>query len=362
MTSRPSSFGTTLEQEKTLAAAQNLSSEIEKSNLKLLQNASAFKSWKLDTDEASDSDEIEAKDPAIVAADVAAQISFLRKLKFQYLEQNAKDKYVKSIVSDIDDAPIVTAEDNKELLESNAAKKEKLKVAKSSLAETQGDIRTLAPLVERDYQRVKEASNQAAILSQQIIDARLALTRLRKTHPHPRLTIPLADQKLVDQVTEMQDLSDELQSINQQSHTTKEKVKRGTLEVENLRVERAEAEKAVKQSQVDEDDARLVPLYDWYTASMTLHRSLQDLHDSYSASENELRLTYNVEISHGRRHRITITLIFAPDTRNLGTVQTAGLDELGVDVGDLIDAHVQVNDVHGVVAAILARVRTRHIT
>jgi hypothetical protein len=51
-------------------------------------------------------------------------------------------------VSDIDDAPIVTAEDNKELLSSNVQKKEKLKVAKANLAEIQQNIRTLAPLVE----------------------------------------------------------------------------------------------------------------------------------------------------------------------------------------------------------------------
>lgn len=51
-------------------------------------------------------------------------------------------------MSDIDDAPIVTAEDNKELLASNVLKKEKLKVAKASLSETHQNIRTLAPLVE----------------------------------------------------------------------------------------------------------------------------------------------------------------------------------------------------------------------
>jgi ribosomal protein L11 len=34
-----------------------------------------------------------------------------------------------------------------------------------------------------------------------------------------------------------------------------------------------------------------------------------------------------------------------------------GLGQLGVDVGDVIDAHIQVNDVHGVVAAILGRAR-----
>jgi hypothetical protein len=92
----------------------------------------------------------------------------------------------------------------------------------------------------------------------------LALTRLRKTHPQPRLTIPLADQKLVDQVTEMQTLNDEVQSISKQVQGMKGRVKTGALEVETLRAERTEAEKAVKMSRVDEDDGRLIPLYDWY--------------------------------------------------------------------------------------------------
>ena len=111
---------------------------------------------------------------------------------------------------------------------------------------------------------MKEATVKATLLAQKIIDARLALTRLRKTHPQPRLTVPLADQKLIDQVTEMQNLNDELQSIKKDMHGFKEQMKTGALGVESLRAERAEAEKAVKLSRVDEDDGRLVPLYDWY--------------------------------------------------------------------------------------------------
>ena len=91
---------------------------------------------------------------------------------------------------------------------------------------------------------------------------------------------------------------------------------------------------------------------------MALHRSMNDLIESHAASENEIRLTYRVGSRGSKSHRITVTLIFAPVTRNLAAVQTFGLDELGVDVGDVIDAHIQVNDVHGVVAAILARART----
>ena len=38
-------------------------------------------------------------------------------------------------------------------------------------------------------------------------------------------------------------------------------------------------------------------------------------------------------------------------------MQTSGLEELGINVGDVIDAHILVDDVCGVVAAILARAR-----
>ena len=47
------------------------------------------------------------------------------------------------------DAPIVTADGNKELSLLNEAKKEKLKVSKLNLLEEQQNMRLLAPLVER---------------------------------------------------------------------------------------------------------------------------------------------------------------------------------------------------------------------
>ena len=52
-------------------------------------------------------------------------------------------------MSDIDDAPIVTADENKELSLLNEAKKEKLKVSKENLLQEQQNMRLLAPLVEQ---------------------------------------------------------------------------------------------------------------------------------------------------------------------------------------------------------------------
>ena len=52
-------------------------------------------------------------------------------------------------MSDIDDAPIVTADENKELALLNEAKKEKLKISKENLLQEQQNMRRLAPLVEQ---------------------------------------------------------------------------------------------------------------------------------------------------------------------------------------------------------------------
>ncbi len=77
----------------------------------------------------------------------------MRRLKFQYLENNAKDKYVKTIVND--EAPMITADSNADLQAANSVKKDKLKNAKIRLAERHTDIRNLSPLVESGEPQLK---------------------------------------------------------------------------------------------------------------------------------------------------------------------------------------------------------------
>lgn len=224
-----------------------------------------------------------------------------------------------------------------------------------------------------DYVKAKLAAERASDLAKKILDARLALARLRQTHPHPRLTVQAADQKLAEQVEEMQSLTDELENLQERIKSLKHTVKTGALEVEGLRAQRSETEKNVKISKADvQDDGHLVPLYDWslqsfllnyvlthnrYISSLAVHQSLLDLEEKHSASDNELRLVYNIRCPNSDSRRITIILVFQPNTHQLAGVQVAGLEELGVDIGDVLDAHVQMNDVHGLVAAILARAR-----
>lgn len=70
----------------------------------------------------------------------------------------------------------------------------------------------------------------------------------------------MADQKLADQIVEMQELTDKIEVVTHKVKEVKDRVKGGALEVENLRIQRAEVEKSVK---ADVDDGKWLPLYDW---------------------------------------------------------------------------------------------------
>jgi hypothetical protein len=77
---------------------------------------------------------------------------------------------------------------------------------------------------------------------------------------------------------------------------------------------------------------------------------MQDVQEAKTISDNELRLTYKLET-----HKLlTITLIFLPDTRQLATVDISGCEG---DFTELTETYIQINDVHGLISAVLARTR-----
>jgi len=334
-------------------AARRLPSELENSNLHVLEAKAKFVSRRTNDDQEWPTGEHapDGKVPAALSASVKFQMKHVRNLKFQYLEQSAKKKYIINIMSD--EAPSITATDNEAVKVENEEKKRNLRIAKDRLNEKYSDIRTLAPLVEQDYYKAKSLTDEAFALSQKILDARLALTRSKQSYPEPRLTVSSATMQLESQVTEMQGLDEELQKLNAQVVGVKESMKAGTTELERLRAKRAELEKLKISKEDESEDPRFAGLYDWYTASFALHQSLLELETLRTEAENELQLTYIIS-SGSQSQRLKITLLFVPNTRQLGDVEVS---EMGIDVGDLIDAHVQSNDVPGLVVAILARAR-----
>ncbi len=237
------------------------------------------------------------------------------------------------------------------------------------------NIRTLAPLIEQDHAKARTLSTEAVDLARKILDTRLALTRLRQAHPHPRLTVPSAEAQLDRQVEEMQNLEETLQSLNERVDGVKERVKTGARDVERLRVKRAELDKQVKATQSDMEDTRVIGLYDLYvhpcldlskceliflsrlTAFLEFQKSLYSLSSYHSPAENELHLVYALDHpSSTTPHRITIILLFVPNTRQLADAQISGMPS-DDDMSDVVGAHVQANNAPGLVAAVLERAR-----
>jgi hypothetical protein len=114
-----------------------------------------------------------------------------------------------------------------------------------------------------DYLKAKELVAEVIARAQGILDVRLAATRLRQTHPSPRLTIPAAEELLSVQIRDMQIMGDRLQSINGKVALVKDAVKERTVEVDRLQSEKAELERKVAAHKVEADDGRAVDLCDW---------------------------------------------------------------------------------------------------
>jgi TolA-binding protein len=121
------------------------------------------------------------------------------------------------------------------------------------------------PLVS-DYAKAKTAIAEISSLSQQILDARLVLTRSKQRHPEPRLTVSSASTQLDSQIMKMQESAEELQRVNAKVSAVKEDIKAKSRRLEALRSQRAELEK-VRSSKVDEvEDPRYAGLYDWFVS------------------------------------------------------------------------------------------------
>ncbi|KLO09083.1 hypothetical protein SCHPADRAFT_879781 [Schizopora paradoxa] len=298
--------------------------------------------------------------PADIAFEVEAQLSFLRKLKFNYLEQNAKDKYIKYIVDD--DSSLVTKEENDSLRRSNEEKKARLKEAKDRLAQQYTSVAEQASVVQTKHDRASALTNEVESLTAQILDARLSLSRLRTAHPpNSRMSVSSAHATLEKQTDDMAALDAALSDTHARVEGVKGQVQECAREVERLRVDRAAKEAEVGQMRVYEEDERVMGLYDWYSASLELHRSLFSLQESKLLAENELALTYNVDQRQKRRPcTITVTLLFHPNTRRIADATITSSDPLvsEMNFADLVGSHVQSNDVLGLIRAVMARVRS----
>ncbi|KAF9230974.1 hypothetical protein BU15DRAFT_68718 [Melanogaster broomeanus] len=185
-----------------------------------------------------------------------------------------------------------------------------------------------------------------------------------------RMLAPLVEDATLDsQVEQLQKMEDKLQDLNSQIGATKQQLKTEMADLERLRgVERERiGELGLVEKEAGEvEDPRIGGLYDWYASCQLFildglfdevpgipnDPPLHPLKSSHAESENELRLTYYIDplaaSPSSSSKDLILTLLFIPNTRQLASADVS-LGGVELDLGDVIDAHVQANDISGLI-------------
>ncbi|KAF5644287.1 uncharacterized protein FTJAE_2806 [Fusarium tjaetaba] len=222
--------------EKVLEALNKLQSSQDISIIKLSEPISSSRPQdaRHRTSDASNS-AFDAPTPAGLTADLAHYKELFAKLRFSYVQQVTKEKFIRAIVGD--PPMIVTMEENLELEKENAVAKKQLKELKTEVADMVADLERRGIELSQKYESVQLETAKLSEMPAKIEDLEMRIEQLRTEletpdGSAPSMNLPLAKtQDLVNQrKLEQQELARELESLQA-------KVPRKRKEAERLRIE-----------------------------------------------------------------------------------------------------------------------------
>ncbi|KAF5693547.1 hypothetical protein FDENT_1939 [Fusarium denticulatum] len=222
--------------EKVLEALNKLQSSQDISIIKLSEPISSSRPQdaRQRTSDASNS-AFDAPTPAGLTADLAHYKELFAKLRFSYVQQVTKEKFIRAIVGD--PPMIVTMEENLELEKQNAVAKKQLKELKTEVADMVADLERRGIELSQKYESVQLETAKLREMPAKIEDLEMRIEKLRTEletpdGSAPSMNLPLAKtQDLVNQrKLEQQELARELESLQA-------KVPRKRKEAERLRIE-----------------------------------------------------------------------------------------------------------------------------
>ncbi|KGB74278.1 hypothetical protein I307_05009 [Cryptococcus deuterogattii 99/473] len=294
---------------------------------------------------------LDPNNPILVREEMKAQKDYFRKLKFTYLEQDAKRHFLASITGDEPQRVEPGENEERELI--NAEKKERLKAAKAGIE----DMRTTSvKLAEQNAKKHEEMSQQlveAQTLQKQIRDMELELARIKATHPpENRMTVNQANDTLDAQIVEIQQLTDEREATQAQIDQTSETVARIAKELQRLSRDREREEARAREVREGREagDTKVDDICRWLTSSMSFYRSLLGIRSVRAVSETELHLEYDVP-----QGPVILVMKFDELTKRLADAALIGSD---IDVAEAVGIAAGSNDVPGLIADVLAGLRS----
>lgn len=228
----------------------------------------------------------EAATPASLEADLEHYRELFAKLRFSYVEQVTKEKFIRAIVGE--PPLIVTPQENLELEKRNAAAKALLKALKMEVADMVEELERRGRDLTRKYETLRTEKVTLQELPDKIDDLESRIAELREQlqpGENPNLNLPLA--KTLELVTEKKrqrhDLDRQLEQLRSQVPRKRKEMERLQAELQPLEIKRknivATAEEAKRRKEQAlggvEDD--LEERGRWWRASETALKQMLEI-------------------------------------------------------------------------------------
>lgn len=196
--------------------------------------------------------------PASLEADLAHYKELFAKLRFSYVEQVTKEKFIRAIVGE--PPLIVTPQENVELEKQNAAAKAQLKALKMEVADTVEELESKGRELSRRYEAVqmetatlREMPDRIAGLEERIAELREQL----QPGENPSLNLPLAKtlELVAEKKLQRHELERQLEQLRAQVPRKRKEMERLQTELQPLEVKRQNSLAAAKEARRRKDHA-----------------------------------------------------------------------------------------------------------
>jgi archaellum component FlaC len=210
------------------------------------------------TSDASSSSQPEAATPGSLAADLAHYRELFAKLRFSYVEQVTKEKFIRAIVGD--PPLIVSPHDNVALEKDNLAAKAALKSMKVEAAELVAELERRGRDLCSRYEGVKTQVVQLGELPEKIAGLEERIRELREQQElpeNPNLGLPLGrTRELVEEKKAMRcEVDRELDQLRAKVPRKRKELERLENEVQGLEAKRTNSLAAAKEARRRRENA-----------------------------------------------------------------------------------------------------------
>lgn len=196
--------------------------------------------------------------PASLEADLAHYKELFAKLRFSYVEQVTKEKFIRAIVGE--PPLIVTPQENVELEKQNAAAKAQLKALKMEVADTVEELESKGRELSKRYEAVqmetatlREMPGRIAGLEERIAELREQL----QPGENPNLNLPLAKtlELVAEKKLQRHELERQLEQLRAQVPRKRKEMERLQTELQPLEVKRQNSLAAAKEARRRKEQA-----------------------------------------------------------------------------------------------------------